>query len=407
MYEFQTMHNKILEDLSKLDKCSNFILTERQLQFALDTNQKIIKPYIGFANNKKEFINIREFVIDKLTKYNIIGVKFGKYNTYSGTVTHPGGRGNSYTDNDFYIVFINIHGEIYGNIFLEHRYQEEHNSLTNGQKFIPHDLYLELFIKPFAIKPLLDRFGTFVDGLHWAPYIDRDSNFCKPFIDGKGTLINRNEEPIYKEYIASDKIIPESVIFELNYNLEIQTVNLYNIYYTKYQDQEYLKKNLEEIFCYLKKEITKNLEEIKQNNSQNTKQNNSQNTKQNNSQNTKQNNIKILYHQTDLDSASKIKKTQKMLRGKTGIVGPGIYFADNPNDTCHKAKKGGVILKASVDLGVSLNVHKKDIKPYTYMELLNLGYNSIYVYGMSGNEYIVYSWHQVKNIDVYIPIHVN
>ena len=53
MYDFTKIHNDILEQLSKLDKCSNFILTEQQFKNALDTNQQIIKPYIGFTNEKK------------------------------------------------------------------------------------------------------------------------------------------------------------------------------------------------------------------------------------------------------------------------------------------------------------------------------------------------------------------
>ena len=38
MYDFTKIHNDILEQLSKLDKCSNFILTEQQFKNALDTN---------------------------------------------------------------------------------------------------------------------------------------------------------------------------------------------------------------------------------------------------------------------------------------------------------------------------------------------------------------------------------
>ena len=153
MYNFISIHNNILEDLSKLDLCSNFILTNVQLEYAKNTNQKIIKPYVGFTNDKKEFIDIREHVLDKLTKYKIIGVKAERYGKINGMNYYPSGCAYSYTDNYFYIVFVNIHGDTYGNIFLEHRYQEKHQRQFNQTKFIPHDFYLELFIKPFAVSP--------------------------------------------------------------------------------------------------------------------------------------------------------------------------------------------------------------------------------------------------------------
>jgi len=395
MYDFTKIHNDILEQLSKLDKCSNFILTEQQLKNALDTNHQIIKPYIGFTNEKKEYINIRDFVLDKLQKYKIVGVKTGNYGEIKGNITYPGGWGHGYTDNYFYIIFVNIHGDTYGNIFLEHRHSEKRNSLTNGVCFIPYDWFLELFIKPFAIKPSIythNRCNCNIrgdicitsytwDNLHWAPFIDKEHYSCRSIL----------YEPTYKNYIESDKFIPKDIMDDIlnkkdfilsllkntpyNWNtpycIDVQlTFNIYDSHYLKYMDTQ--KEN----------EQTKLIEDKK---------------------NINRHNIKILYHQTDLDSATNICKTQKILRGKKGIVGPGIYFADNPNDTCHKAKKGGVVLEAHVDLGNSLNIHRKDVKSYTYSELINLGFNSITLNGMKGKEYIVYSCHQVKNINVYKP----
>ena len=40
-----------------------------------------------------------------------------------------------------------------------------------------------------------------------------------------------------------------------------------------------------------------------------------------------------------------------MLRGKVGLAGGGIYFAENANDTHHKAHSLGVIFKVPVELG--------------------------------------------------------
>jgi hypothetical protein len=242
MYDFQLIHNKILEDLSKIDKCSNFILTSQQFKNALDTNKKIIKPYVGFTNDKKEFIDIREYIIDKLTKYKIVGVKTGRY---------------GYTDNYFYIIFINIHGDVYGNIFLEHRHREKHNTLTNGIKFISHDWYLELFIKPFAIQPehcntkcirILNTFNQtvvnyislFNDNLYWSPYIDKNHYSCKALcIDDK--IIELYDEPKYKEYIESDKIIPKYIIDDiLNDKFECKFECLYEDIYDVYNTDRFM-----------------------------------------------------------------------------------------------------------------------------------------------------------------------
>jgi hypothetical protein len=414
MYDFTKIHIDILEQLSKIDKCYNFILTEQQFKNALDTNQQIIKPYIGFTNEKKEYINIRDFVLDKLQKYKIVGVKTGKYGEIKGDYRLPGGCGGSWTDNYFYIIFVNIHGDTYGNIFLENRNKEYYssNKIYCGwsNNFIPNDWFLELFIKPFAIKPQIytcrgmgcnchmnqkvSCIKSYVwDNLHWAPFIDKEHYSCRSILDLNKNLIERYYEPTYKKYIESDKFIPENIMTDIlnkkdfilsllentpykwntPYCNNVQlTFNIYDSHYLKYIDTQ--KKN-EQTKLIDDKKIT----------------------------NINRHNIKILYHQTDLDSATNICKTQKILRGKKGIVGPGIYFADNPNDTCHKAKKGGVVLEAHVDLGNSLNIHRKDVKPYTYSELINLGFNSITLNGMKGTEYIVYSCHQVKNINVYKP----
>lgn len=151
---------------------------------------------------------------------------------------HSNGSGYGYTDNYFYIIFINIHGEVYGNIFLEHRYREKHNTLTNGIKFIPYDWYLELFIKPFAIQPehcntkcirILNKFNQtvvnyislFNDNLYWSPYIDKNHYSCKALcVDDN--IIELYDEPKYKEYIESDKNIPKDIMDDiLNDNISL------------------------------------------------------------------------------------------------------------------------------------------------------------------------------------------
>ena len=152
MYDFTKIHIDILEQLSKLDKCSNFILTEQQLKNAIETNQQIIKPYIGFTNEKKEYINIRDFVLNKLQTYKIVGVKTGRHDK----IIYPRDPVNCVRptfvpdDNYFYIIFINKHGDTYGNILLEHRSYDKTRYVQYGMpnpNFIPTDWFLELFIK--------------------------------------------------------------------------------------------------------------------------------------------------------------------------------------------------------------------------------------------------------------------
>lgn len=237
MYDFQLIHNKILEDLSKVDKCSNFILTDEQFKNALDTNQHIIKPYVGFTNDKKEFIDIREHVIDKLRKYKVVGVKTDRYGEIKGDYRLPGGSGGSWTDNYYYIMYINIHGEVYGNIFEEKRNKEYYSSskVWSGwqNSFISNDWYLELFIKPFAIQPehcntiaykisnnintiscIKNYISHFNDELYWSPYIDKNHYSCKSYcVDDK--LIELYHDPKYKEYIESDKIIPKDIMDDI------------------------------------------------------------------------------------------------------------------------------------------------------------------------------------------------
>ena len=59
-----------------------------------------------------------------------------------------------------------------------------------------------------------------------------------------------------------------------------------------------------------------------------------------------------LYHQTDPPTAEIILATQQMKPGNGGLAGGGIYFATTPELTAHKAHKRGVILEATVQLGM-------------------------------------------------------
>jgi hypothetical protein len=97
-----------------------------------------------------------------------------------------------------------------------------------------------------------------------------------------------------------------------------------------------------------------------------------------------------------------------MIRGQTGSMGGGIYFAESPEATNRKARgeNKGVILKATVSLG---NIKHLDVldNNANFHDLLNEGFDSIKTnYFQSGVEYIVYNFDQVANIEEYIRVSV-
>ena len=58
--------------------------------------------------------------------------------------------------------------------------------------------------------------------------------------------------------------------------------------------------------------------------------------------------IRILYHQTDPDSAVKILQQGRLLRGDAALPGGGIYFATKPDKTFAEAQAQGWMLKCRV-----------------------------------------------------------
>jgi len=68
---------------------------------------------------------------------------------------------------------------------------------------------------------------------------------------------------------------------------------------------------------------------------------------------------KLLYHITSLDSAMKILTSGKMLRGKGGTFGAGIYFAETEEACRVKTRFEGVTIEAEFFVDTSL-IPKKD-----------------------------------------------
>jgi hypothetical protein len=105
---------------------------------------------------------------------------------------------------------------------------------------------------------------------------------------------------------------------------------------------------------------------------------------------------RTLYHQTGRDAAERIKKSQIMICGSSGLAGGGIYFADSKEETQRKCHDHGVMLAADVDLGKWLivgNGTPGNARPdpllcdSVFIRLLN-----------SGVEYVVYDTSRIKNI---------
>lgn len=231
--ELEETYNNILEQLSKHPKCSNYILTKSQLDKAISTKEIINSPTVflrcsSSPDTSKLYtlknINIYEFVLDKLKKYKIVGVKTGNY----GKIITKMGTGNMATENhdtNIYIIFINIYGECYCNSTTEYNW-ETFQKGENGVGYAIVDWFLELFIKPFAITPrylsaikyhLIFHFNKTYYERQWMPYIDN-------------IKYKNMDEPKYKQPIESNKIIPKNIIND------IINGKIIDLHYTKTMD---------------------------------------------------------------------------------------------------------------------------------------------------------------------------
>lgn len=118
------------------------------------------------------------------------------------------------------------------------------------------------------------------------------------------------------------------------------------------------------------------------------------------------------FHQTGAAVAQEIRQSGKMIRGGGGAAGKGIYLADRVDQTEWKTEHHGVVLKCEVKLGrvKELKQHDKNPVPVTFAELAQEKYDSVKIdrgtvqsgphKGQpSGDEYVVYSWDQVRVIE--------
>lgn len=113
---------------------------------------------------------------------------------------------------------------------------------------------------------------------------------------------------------------------------------------------------------------------------------------------------KILYHITSVDSAKKILASGKMLRGKGGTLGAGIYFAENEEACRAKARFQGATIEAEVFVEISLVPRGEnefaEVSQMTYKKLINeFNCHSVKAEGLENDphpEYCVYSGEQIR-----------
>lgn len=86
-----------------------------------------------------------------------------------------------------------------------------------------------------------------------------------------------------------------------------------------------------------------------------------------------------------------------MKPGSDGLVGSGIYFATNPNDTDHKCMRSGAILRCLVYVGRVKTV-PPDGGDYTYESLQKEGFDSIMIPRYGGKEYVIFNPKQIREI---------
>ncbi len=109
----------------------------------------------------------------------------------------------------------------------------------------------------------------------------------------------------------------------------------------------------------------------------------------------------MLYHETDEAAASSILASQTFRCGRKGIVGPGVYFALNAEDTGHKAEHHGKKLKASVRLGKVLIIEHGQERGWNAMKVRAQGYDSVQINRRGGVEFCVYDPERITKVERY------
>ncbi len=209
--QFEIIHESILEQLSTYPELKDCILTQKQYinNKGETPNMFISGLELGYNNNSTyRFINIRENVLSMFKKYKIINFDLSTTTEkHSELKINEFGKEVDIVNHFIKIVFMNIHGDTFGNIihsrinilsqrdiwgypFIFYNYYN-----YNGKERI--NMYLELFIKPFIKNYSMNsQYNLGVN--KWLNYIN------PAYIDKMG-------QPEFIEYQYSDKIVPINV----------------------------------------------------------------------------------------------------------------------------------------------------------------------------------------------------
>mmetsp|Transcript_40519 Transcript_40519/g.114597 ORF Transcript_40519/g.114597 Transcript_40519/m.114597 type:complete len:172 (+) Transcript_40519:64-579(+) len=113
--------------------------------------------------------------------------------------------------------------------------------------------------------------------------------------------------------------------------------------------------------------------------------------------------VLTLYHSTA--HGKSILSSGRLLRGVSGPLGGGIYFAQDPQTSRSSARSRGWMVTARVHVGISKHVRlqsRVDTSPHTFKGLHREGYDSIrltFAHAL-GDEYVVFNFDQVELVSV-------
>ncbi len=112
----------------------------------------------------------------------------------------------------------------------------------------------------------------------------------------------------------------------------------------------------------------------------------------------------ILNHVTNYSAANFILESRKMITGKTGWFGAGIYFAETKEECLKKTRHGkDFMITVKVTLGKSMVIQnpktdsfRKDFSSINYQFLQDLGFDSVMAKTPTGIEYVAYRSQDVE-----------
>lgn len=113
--------------------------------------------------------------------------------------------------------------------------------------------------------------------------------------------------------------------------------------------------------------------------------------------------VRILFHATNTQAGESIMNSRKMIPGRGGLFGPGIYFAKTQAICEYRALHGSnYLITALVYLGFSLRIksgHIPEYRNFSYQNLKMSGYDSVIAGQKRRKEFVVYLSENVVVLD--------